>query len=99
MPLYRYLADISSRTLMRKPAMIYIRANQYQLYIIDIVDMITDDTPRPPGINDQIQFQLFMIMKRKGKFILDAGKNGKAIILRERSDFTDDVGSHKQQAI
>ena len=37
--------------------------------------------------------------KYKGKFILNAGKNGKAIILRERSDFTDDVGTHKQQIV
>src|ERR1700754_2137320 len=94
MPLDRYLPDLLTFTLMCKPRVIQIWTYQHQFQIIDIVYMITHDPPGPICIDDQIQFQLFMIVKRETELLFDTGKNSKTVVLGKGCYFPNNISTH-----
>jgi hypothetical protein len=53
--------------------------------------MIPYDTPGAFRIQDQIEFQLLMIMKREREFFFYPGKDRETIALRKRGDLPDDI--------
>ena len=94
MPLDRDLFDLLAFALMRKPGMIQIGTYQHQLHVFDGIDMVAYDPSRTLCIQDEIQFQLVMIMEGESKFFFDTGKNGEAVILSQWRDLPNDVRTH-----
>jgi hypothetical protein len=93
-PLDRDLADLFAFALMGKPGVIEIGADEDQLHIIYAIDVIADNATSAFGIDDKIEFEFFMIMQGETEFFFDAGEDGEAVILRERSYFADNVCVH-----
>jgi hypothetical protein len=67
---------------MVKPAVLQVWANQYQLQVVDLINMVSHHAFYSFSIINKIQLKFFVVVQGEIKFGLDPVKHGEAIALR-----------------
>ena len=86
-------------TLMSKPRMLEAGSDQYQFQILNLFNMIANDTFRSGAILNEIQFKFLVHVQRKIEFRFHSGKHHETITLREGCDLLHCFGYSHYESI
>lgn len=89
--------DFAGLALVGEPGVVEVGSDKYQFFVVDFCDVVSYDPFGAFGIEDEVQFKFFMVMKWEVELAFDTGKECKTIVLGEGCYFPHNIlGIHSR---